>query len=91
MCDDGYSWGNETYDIIKEWLIELVQGKDAKKIREALLLIMEYGGADGGHHKQWLLDQLLHILADDYDQWVKTYQEGKNGTHTYTWDIGIAP
>jgi hypothetical protein len=61
------------------------------RIEEALKLIAEYGGIDGGHHKQWVLDQLARILSLDYDQWVKEYQDGEDGAETYTWDIGIAP
>lgn len=33
------------------------------KNREALDLIAEYGGIDGGHHKQWLLDQVVRVLT----------------------------
>lgn len=62
-----------------------------QKIEEALGLIEEYGGIDGAHHKQWLLDQLVHVLADDYEQWVAEYQKGEDGPETYLWDEGIAP
>ena len=57
-------------------------------------LIAEYGGIDGGHHKQWLLDQIVHTLTDpteEYGAWVDEYQLGDDGPHTYEWDEGIAP
>lgn len=61
------------------------------KICDALKLIYQYGGTDGGHHKQWILDQLVRILSDDYIQWVKNYENGEDGPKTYEWDEGIAP
>ena len=30
---------------------------------EALRLIHDLGGIDGGHHKQWLLDQIVRTLT----------------------------
>ena len=64
---------------------------DNAKRQQALDLIAEWGGIDGGHHKQWLLDQLVRTLANDYDKWVKEWEEGEDGPDTYQWDTGIAP
>ena len=61
------------------------------KEQKALDLITEWGGIDGGHHKQWLLDQLVQCLSDDYEKWVREYQNGEDGEETYLWDEGIAP
>ena len=61
------------------------------KVKTALDLITADGGIDGSHHKQWVLDQLVRILADDYDKWVAEYQNGEDGPRTYIWDEGIAP
>jgi hypothetical protein len=59
---------------------------------KALDLIHSYGGIDGGHHKQWVLDQVVRALAGDaYAQWVADYQAGEDGPETYEWDEGIAP
>lgn len=59
---------------------------------EALEMIFDYGGIDGAHHKQWVLDQVVRILAgEDYDKWIKLYEGGEDGPHTYSWDTGIAP
>lgn len=61
--------------------------------REQVLdLIIQYGGIDGGHHKKWLLDQIVRTLTGDgYESWVKEYQDGEDGPETYEWDEGIAP
>lgn len=58
-----------------------------EKIKKALELIDEYGGVDGAHHKQWLLDQIVRTLCDSYENWVKNYNREEMGE----WDIGIAP
>lgn len=60
--------------------------------QKALDLIAEYGGIGGGHHKQWLLDQVVRVLAGDkYKDWVGEWQDGEDGPNTYEWDTGIAP
>jgi len=51
----------------------------------------EDGGFDGGHHKMWVIDQMIRILADDYEAWVTEYRDGEDGPETYDWDEGIAP
>ncbi len=68
-----------------------MNGSSERQIHEALDLIYQYGGIDGGHHKQWLLDQIVRVLADDYKQWVIEHNKGKDGPDTYSWDVGIAP
>ena len=64
------------------------------RIGKAMTLIERYGGIDGGHHKQWVIDQVIReLLADDYDYdaWVKDMCNGDEGENTYEWDEGIAP
>ena len=61
------------------------------KVMRAIELIEKYGGIDGGHHKQWVLDQLMRILADDYEKWKKRYEYGEDGINTYEWEEGMAP
>lgn len=57
-----------------------------------LSLIHDYGGIDGAHHKQWLLDQILRVLTEDnYHKWVTEFCVGEDGPDTYEWDTGIAP
>jgi len=65
-----------------------------KAQKEALDIIMRYGGIDGGHHKQWVLDQVARVLTltdDGYAQWIKEAKDGEDGPETYSWDEGIAP
>ena len=65
---------------------------EKEKIHRSLDLILEYGGIDGGHHKQWLLDQVVRTLSGDkYDKWVAFYEKSEEGPNTYEWDTGIAP
>lgn len=62
------------------------------RIGEALDIIHSYGGIDGGHHKQWVIDQVVRCLTQkDYDEWVRQQKAGEDGENTYCWDIGIAP
>jgi hypothetical protein len=62
------------------------------KIERAINLIVQYGGIDGGHHKNWVLDQVMRTLAGDkYNEIVKEACDGEDGPNTYEWDCGIAP
>lgn len=62
------------------------------RIAGALGVIHKFGGTDGAHHKQWLLDQVLQSLtASGYKAWVKDFEHGEDGPHSYEWDQGIAP
>jgi len=64
------------------------------KIDEIRNLIFDYGGTDGAHHNQWLLDQILRKSFDskeEYDEWIKQYEFGEDGSTTYLWDVGIIP
>ena len=64
---------------------------ESAKILKTTMLIEEYGGFDGGHHKQWVLDQAIRLLVDDYDEWIRQYENGEEGPNTYEWDVGTAP
>ena len=65
---------------------------DKERIRSAINIIIEYSGIDGSHHKTWVIDQVLRILADDnYNQIIKDNCYGEDGLETYHWDCGIAP
>ena len=82
---------------LKNILAELKQ-KD-KRIQEleeerqkVLDLIFEYGQIDGGHHKMWVIDQIVRILTKDkYNEWIKNYVYDEETGDTYSWDKGIAP
>ena len=58
-----------------------------ERIERAVEIAM-LGDIDGGHHKMWVIDQMLRtLLGDQYAAWREEYEErGK-----YQWDEGIAP
>lgn len=63
-----------------------------ERIIKALDLIVRYGGIDGAHHKAWVLDQAVRILAaDKYEQIVRDAKAGADGPNTYEWEDGVAP
>jgi hypothetical protein len=63
-----------------------------QRIAKAVNIASEYGGIDGGHHKMWVIDQILRVLLDaNYDEYIKGWCAGEDGPDTYSWDVGIAP
>lgn len=65
---------------------------DAEKVEKALDLGVQFGGIDGAHHKDWVIDQMIRILAGDrYDEIVAASRAGEDGPNTYEWNVGIAP
>ena len=59
---------------------------------KALEIARSYGGIDGAHHKDWVIDQMVRALTGDgYDKWVADACAGKDGPNTYEWNEGIAP
>jgi len=66
---------------------------DAVERRDAAIdLAVRYGGIDGDHHKAWVIDQMVRILAgDEYADIVADARFGVDGPETYDWDEGIAP
>lgn len=62
------------------------------KAIEAIERAIRYGGIDGGHHKAWVIDQMVRALAgDDYDRIIAEAKAGEDGPETYSWDCGVAP
>ena len=63
-----------------------------ESIKKALDLIVRYGGIDGAHHKDWVLDQVARVLAGDgYNEMVRRAKIGQDGPETHEWNEGIAP
>lgn len=61
-------------------------------IEEAILIAVQFGGIEGEHHINWVIDQMVRILSGkNYDEIVKNACDGDEGPNTYKWDIGIAP
>ncbi len=64
----------------------------AKRCEQAINLAVRFGGIDGAHHKTWVIDQMVRILAGErYDAIVKEAKAGKDGPESYNWDVGIPP
>jgi hypothetical protein len=63
-----------------------------ERIKNALSYAWSYGQIDGGHHKMWVIDQMVRTLLgnEEYEEWVKSY-ETPDGEDYWTWDTGIAP
>ena len=70
-----------------------IQASSARRrIFEALKLATDYGQTDGAHHKMWVIDQIVRVLAgDEYPAVIKAHNDGDDGPETYAWDEGIAP
>ena len=86
ITEDRDHWFAQT-SIYREALERMDPGPGA-----ALLTIASFGGIDGEHHKQWVLDQVVRNLTGDaYEAWVKEQRDGEDGPHTYDWSEGIAP
>lgn len=65
---------------------------EKQKIDKAIEIGFAYGGIDGGHHKMWVIDQMLRVLCGaDYDRQVDRAKYGVDGPNTYSWDEGVAP
>ena len=51
-----------------------------RRIADAMDIIEHYGGIDGGHHKQWVIDQVVRILlGSDYSAWIERMCNGIDG------------
>lgn len=62
----------------------------ADRITSALDVAYEWAGVDGGHHQQWVIDQMIRELLGNeanYSKWVANYENGGE----YEWNAGIAP
>ena len=59
-----------------------------ERIEKAVEIAFKYGGINGGHHKMWVIDQMLRcLLADQYSAWREEYEEDGE----YEWVEGIPP
>lgn len=70
----------------------MARRKRTDREERAVALAVRYGGIDGQHHKQWVIDQMVRILcAGDYPRVIREAKAGPDGPDTYSWDEGIAP
>lgn len=64
----------------------------SRKEAQVAGIILRWGGIDGGHHKQWTMDQCIRLIfGDEYERFVAFANDGEDGPDTYDWDEGIAP
>lgn len=69
-----------------ERTIQLLESGDNSG--QALAVALRYGQIDGDHHKTWVIDQMVRLLADEgYEQLIEEYEDGGE----YEWNVGIAP
>jgi len=62
------------------------------QVEEALEIAVRFGGIDGAHHKDWVIDQMVRALTGDrYEALVAEARDGEDGPETYNWEVGIAP
>jgi hypothetical protein len=65
---------------------------DQERIELAIEIAVRHGGADGAHHKAWVIDQMVRALAGDrYARIVAEARNGEDGPDTYAWDVGVPP
>lgn len=53
---------------------------EGDRIKAAIDMAVRYGQIDGDHHKAWVIDQMVQILAGDrYEAIVTEAQRGPSG------------
>lgn len=64
-----------------------------QRIAAALEIAARYSQIEGGHHKTWVIDQMVRALTkDEYTHWIKSVTEiHPGGTLMFEWDMGIIP
>lgn len=94
ICRECNHWDHaSTYQQLVEKNDRLLQSiENEERIEQALEIAGGFGGIDGAHHKDWVIDQIVRILTgEEYNQWVTDICDGEDGPNTYEWDTGIAP
>ena len=83
--------------------LHLPTESNTDRIDKALSIAVAYGGVDGAHHKDWVIDQMVRALtgcpvnaegqgeSPAYQTLVAAAKAGEDGPETYSWDTGIAP
>ena len=69
----------------KEYLNMLKHGNLNQR---AAAIAVEFGNEEASHHKQYIIDQMLHIICGSA---YKTVIEAYEKLHGERWDVGIAP
>jgi len=71
---------------------------------QALKMALRFGGIDGSHHKDWVIDQMVRALtgcefvenvcikeSKKYKKFVEAATKDEEGNVIYGWNVGIAP
>ena len=68
---------------------EFIEKSQHTRKGRAISLALRYGQIDEGHHKMWVIDQILRGLLGDakYEEAIALYENDGE----YEWDTGIAP
>jgi len=85
-----YDMETSAADVIRNGLASYLDGQKelAKGVIAAINIAVEFGGYDGAHHKNWVIDQMVRALAgDEYAKIVNDATEG----NPEQWEVGIAP
>lgn len=65
---------------------------EGTRTKAAIEVAVRYGSTAEAHHKAWVIDQIVRILAGaKYDALVAEARAGEDGPQSYDWDVGIAP
>lgn len=62
--------------------------------KQVIELAVKYGQINGEHHKMWVIDQIIRIIAAPdgaYEEIIREAKAGEDGPETYDWDVGIPP
>ena len=63
-----------------------------EQIDAALNIAWRFGGIDGAHHKEWVIDQMVRALTgENYARWIADACAGEDGPESYSWSEGIPP
>lgn len=70
----------------------------SNRIAKAVSIAKEYGDIGGGHHKMWVIDQMVRALLtpEEYDKFrsemLEVVHDEEEGTFTYDrWSEGVPP
>ena len=83
--------GKKTFVMTNKVSIE--QTDFEARVRAALEVARRYASIEGGHHKAWVIDQMVRTLAGEgYSDWInKVTRIHASGLVFLEWDTGIEP
>ena len=69
-----------------------IEASADEKIAKAIELAARYRSTDVASHKDWVIDQMVRILAGDtYEEVVRKAKAGEYGPKSHSWRVGVAP